>query len=287
MKGEGLMHRKPYAAGSFYPSDADAVNDFIENVIQKSDIDKKEIKGIILPHAGWVFSGETALKTLLRVKNIENIDTFVLFGAVHTTYLDKPVLFDKGVWETPLGDMEVNEDLIKKYKLESKLESNPKIHQGEHSIEVQLPFLKYLNSSAKIIPISVPNSIDDSLDIYIELFEKLKKEKILFIASTDLTHYGRRFGYAPEGTGQTALNWVKHEKDPGFIDLIKNKKYKKIIKYSNKNNSACGAGGVALITGLLKNTKINLEEYTTSADEYEEAGAGSFVTYTGISFEKK
>ncbi len=281
------MYRKPYASGSFYPSNENAVNDFISSITQNTDLDKKNIKGVILPHAGWVFSGKTALKTLLRVKNIEKIDTFILFGAVHTTYLNKPVLFHKGKWGTPLGNMDIDEKLIKKYNLDNYFECAPKKHKGEHSIEVQLPFLKYLNDSSKIIPISIPNSIDDSLDRYINLLENLKSENILFIASTDLTHYGRRFDYAPEGTGRDALNWVKHTKDPNFINIIKNKNYKQIIEYSNNNNSACGAGGVALLTGLLRNMKVNLEEYTTSTDEYEEAGTGSFVTYAGISFEKK
>jgi AmmeMemoRadiSam system protein B len=115
----------------------------------------------------------------------------------------------------------------------------------------------------------------------------MKEENIIFISSTDLTHYGFRFGYTPKGTDQNALRWVKQEKDPGFINLIKNKKYKEIINYSSEHNSACGAGGVALITGILRNKKINLEEYTTSADEYPNSGTDSFVTYAGISFEEK
>src|SRR6056297_3305947 len=253
------MVRKMNFKGSFYPSGKNEILNFIKKNLNNEE-NKKNIKGVILPHAGWTFSGKTALLTLSKIKNIEKYKTCIIFGAVHTRYLKKPVLYHEGEWETPLGNIKVDEQFINKNNFDELFTLNKSLYKGEHSIEVQLPFLKYLNSDAKIVPISIPH---------------------------DLTHYGYRFNYAPKGTDESALNWVKKEKDRNFIDLIKRKKYKKIIPYSNRNNSACGSGGIALITAVLENYDVNLEHYSTSYDEAPGSGHSSFVTYAGISFSEK
>lgn len=279
------MVRKMNFKGSFYPSGKNDILNFIKKNLNNEE-NKKNIKGVILPHAGWTFSGKTALLTLSKIKNIEQYKTFIIFGAVHTRYLKKPVLYHEGEWETPLGNIKVDEQFINKNNFDELFTLNKSVHKGEHSIEVQLPFLKYLNSEAKIVPISIPHDLSN-IEKYKNFFKNIKNEKCMFIASSDLTHYGYRFNYAPKGTDESALNWVIEEKDKNFINLIKRKKYKKIIPYSNRNNSACGSGGIALITAVLDNYNVNLEHYTTSYDEAPGSGHSSFVTYAGISFSKK
>lgn len=282
------MYRKMYAGGRFYPSDKVSAESFIVDNLDKIDITKENIKGIIVPHAGWDFSGKNVLKTINSIENIKQVETFIIFGAVHTVYVDEPVLFDSGSWETPFGDIKIDEDMINNYSLRDYTNVDPKKHFDEHSIEVQIPFIKYLNRNIKIIPISIPPIDIEKYEDLINIMKKIcKNENVLFMTSTDLTHYGRRFGYAPKGTGEKALNWVKEEKDKKFIDLIKNKKYKNIVQYSKKNNSACGAGGVALITSVLEDYSVKLIDYTTSADEYPAAGTSSFVTYAGLAFINK
>ncbi|MEJ2009391.1 MAG: AmmeMemoRadiSam system protein B [Acidobacteriota bacterium] len=148
--------RKP-CAQQFYPGDCRAQ---IETFLKGYEVPpgaEKAVAGIV-PHAGWIFSGAVAAKVFKCVSASANPDTFVLLGAVHTWGPRGNSLYARGSWETPLGEVKIDEDVALQLLnlLGEDIAEDPSAHEGEHSIEVQIPFIKYLCPDAKIVPIAMP-----------------------------------------------------------------------------------------------------------------------------------
>ncbi len=272
------MRRSAVVAGQFYPADPRAVESFIRDELP--DDVQKTYRGVIVPHAGWAFSGGIALRALAALTGTPGA-VIVLLGAVHRYGAGRPAVYPGGTWETPLGDMPVAEELIKAYFDESLFLHSARAHEEEHAIEVQLPFLKSLYPESRIIPVSVPPGIQGGLEDYLHAFEKLKEEhpETVFVASTDLTHYGLHYGDSSFGTGTAGYDHVTRRKDPEFIKKVNSGSYREIIPYALAHQSACGPGGVALLCGLFRKGSIRLLEYTTSYDRMPAGGLHSFVTY--------
>ena len=282
------MRRKMQFANMFYPSKRLDVENIIKDVEKK--IEKKEyldVCGAILPHAGWLFSGETALKALFSIKNPKKYKRVIIFGTVHTYGVFEPTIFDEGSWETPLGELKVDNKYIKEKNFEKYFEVAPQKHNDEHSIEVLLPFIKYLMPDIKIVPISIPVISKEKLEELKVFFEELSQDENLYIVSSDFTHYGVNYGFLPKGTGKEAYRWVVEEKDKAFIELIEEKKYYEIIPYSQKHLSACGAPAIALMTSFLSECDIQVIDYSASCDKYVQGGYDSFVTYCGIVYKRR
>ena len=272
------MRRKAAVSGQFYPGRASAIEAFIAREIEESA--PKGFQGVIVPHAGWPFSGGAALRALNALDMKENT-VFVLFGAVHVADIEKPAVYPEGAWETPLGDISVADELIADNFQTPLFSLSSRPHEGEHSLEVQLPFLRCLAPRCSIIPIAVPPDIHSSLDHYVDFFHRLFKKRpdIRFIASSDLTHYGFQYGDISHGSGASGYTYVTGEKDPLFIEKVNRGEYRDLIPYALTSRSACGPGGMALLTGLFQKGEIRFLEYTTSYDMYPAAGMDSFVSY--------
>ncbi|MFA6583577.1 MAG: AmmeMemoRadiSam system protein B [Elusimicrobiaceae bacterium] len=186
--------RKPAAAGRFYPAEkeilARMVNDFLRNAKQ-CDIGPQTIKAIVVPHAGYVFSGATAGAAFACARDL-NFETAVILGAGHTAGIKTAALYGKGSFSTPLGSLEIDGELsdylIAKHP--ALFDVAPSAHLKEHSIEVQLPFLQTIKSKARILPVLL-NFADAKTASAIgrALADALEGKKALIIASTDLSHY--------------------------------------------------------------------------------------------------
>ncbi|AQT67134.1 Memo-like protein [Anaerohalosphaera lusitana] len=247
--------RKPAVAGQFYAGSSKGCLAEVEECISVRKI-KTELPGPIIggivPHAGWVFSGDLAGMVFSAVRQVNiDVDTFVMFGAVHT-YLNKyAAVYDSGRWATPMGEIEVDEELANAIIDDTSCAVADKdIHRGEHSIEVQLPFIQYLFKDAKIVPIMVPPT-EFSLELGKNVGEIIKgigdRKKIVCIASTDLTHYGPRYGYTPQGTGKKALQWAKDTNDQEFIDLATSMQGRQLLIKAEEDWNACGPGAAAAV----------------------------------------
>ena len=157
------MLRKTAVAGQFYPSDKTQIKNQIEGFIQKQTA-KKEALGAVMPHAGYIYSGKVAANV---ANSIEIKDTCILIGPNHTGFGKAFSIMAQGQWQTPLGQVKINQELAEKLVSESTyLEKDLLAHQFEHSIEVQLPFLKFFKDDVRIVPIIVAQA---GLNQYIEL----------------------------------------------------------------------------------------------------------------------
>lgn len=283
-----------WAAGGFYPIDARSADRMIEECM-KDDLPSLDSKpmfvGGIVPHAGWIFSGPTAGKVFKALSNRGSPPRCVVcFGSVHVPGVYKPTAMREGTWRTPFGDLMIDSETADEIfaKLKSDIVENKAPHDEEHSLEVVFPFLKKVFPYVKIVPIMIP---PDESSAFLggeigELF-KNRTSDILFLGSSDLTHYGSRFGFTPAGTGEKAVRWVKEQNDKRLVDMIIALKAEEIPAYVRRSKSACGAGAIAATVSAVRELgakKGYLLEYTTSYDVQPREGADTFVGYAGIVF---
>ena len=264
--------RKPVVSGQFYPQSAKDINALIFSLADKH-AQKKDIIGVIMPHAGYVYSGKVAAQTISGANIKDNV---VLLGPNHSGSGPDFSIMTHGLWQTPLGNVEINAELANLFLSKSKyLEADTLAHQGEHSLEVELPILQYFKSNFRIVPIAI-KSFDLSLlkslakDLADVISENNLKKSTVFIASSDMTHY------QPQK--------VAEKKDSLAIDAIialDEDKLNKVVK--DADISMCGFAPVAV---LIKTAKLlgakgaQLIKYQTSGEA--SGDLSSVVGYAGI-----
>jgi hypothetical protein len=287
-----MRTRKPIVAGQFYPGQHHSC---IHEINQCLDAGTPESVGLpaglpetivagIVPHAGWTFSGTLAALVFAAIRQQhEKVHTFVIFGAAHGYFGASPAVCASGIWETPLGEAAIDEGLAEIVLGTGSAVNNPEAHLCEHSIEVQVPFIQYLFAGARILPILVPpTDAAVALGTHVgEIISRQEQKKIVCIGSTDLTHYGPRYGFTPKGTGKEALEWAEKVNDREFIDLALKLDAAEMLANAARNSNACGPGAAAatvaaakrlgcqsgLLLGQTTSNQVMLDRMgTTSAD---------------------
>ncbi|WP_321532205.1 AmmeMemoRadiSam system protein B [uncultured Desulfuromonas sp.] len=183
------MIRHPVVSGQFYTDDPFELRQQVE-LFLTTDQPVKPAYGVMMPHAGYVYSGAIAGETLAGV---EVPDTVLLLGPNHRGVGDPCALYSQGSWKTPLGEVPIAESLAQRL-LESVTHLTPEMqaHRGEHSLEVLLPFLQVKNPDLSIIPLMLgPLSFPvlQQLGDGIGAVLKETEGKVLIVASSDMTHY--------------------------------------------------------------------------------------------------
>jgi len=253
-----MQKRKPIVAGQFYPgqydSCVDEINEYLEAKTLSESLPETIVAGIV-PHAGWTFSGSLAALVFSAIKQQhEKVHTFVVFGATHGYFGQSPAVYEIGNWITPLGEVAIDEELAGALLSSGAAVSDPNAHISEHSIEVQIPFIQYLFAGAKILPILVPPrqqavALGTSVG---DIISRQEDRKIVCIGSTDLTHYGPRYGFTPMGTGKEALRWADSVNDKEFIDLALKLDPQGLLTSAAENCNACGPGAAAAAVAAAK-----------------------------------
>ena len=156
----GKMIRNPVVAGQFYPASASQLRAMIEKLVDEK-APKEEVIGLLVPHAGYPYSGPVAGATISRIKFK---DTFIIMGPSHTG-LGKPFsIMTEGTWKTPLGEVEIDSELARQIVAASRnLQEDHLAHQHEHAVEVQIPFLQYFKPDIRIVPIILAYADADHL----------------------------------------------------------------------------------------------------------------------------
>jgi AmmeMemoRadiSam system protein B len=291
-----MKPRVPCVAGQFYEANPEACRKHLDELLTGEPDHAsatRQVLGAIVPHAGWVFSGPTAAEVFRAVAASGAPETFVLLGADHRGVAWKPTLYPSGSWATPLGDVPVDEELaqILLKAVGSDLSASAEAHAGEHSLEVQVPFIRHLFPQSRILPITVPP--DGGAHLFgARLAEVLKEcpRRVVVLGSSDLTHYGPNYGFTPKGLGENALAWVKGTNDRRIIDLALQMTADRIVEQSECDRSACGAGAMAATVAYCRGrdaTRGVLLRYTTSHDVMPERRMTSFVGYGAILFPKE
>ncbi|MBN1436343.1 MAG: AmmeMemoRadiSam system protein B [Sedimentisphaerales bacterium] len=288
--------RPPAVAGQFYDASADACKAQISQMAKKRPLPDgipDSILAAVVPHAGWVFSGDLAAMTIAAIAKRQKVDTFIVMGAVHTVRSNFGILYDKGAWKSPLGEIEIDPETVRSIIGQNcpLIQADRNAHQREHSIEVLVPMIQHFFPESKIVPIMVP-PVDDAHEIGKVIGQAIASldKKIVCLASTDLTHYGPSYGYTPMGTGAEAVRWAKDTNDKYFIDMALSMRADTLVESAQMYHNACGAGAVAAAVAAaneLGAEKSLLLAHTTSAEVMAERfgrEADDSVGYAAIVF---
>jgi MEMO1 family protein len=250
--------RESVAAGSFYPDNPETlrkqINDFLNN-IEAPCINN--IKSVICPHAGYVYSGQVAAHSYKQLSDKE-FDSIFIIAPSHSDYFNYISIFDGDAYATPLGI--VNIDRKRAGRL---IDNSPYIrlsgygHLNEHSIEVQLPFLQVIFKDFKIVPIVMgEQNMQNINELGNTIGNLFKDENILIIASTDLSHY---HSYDSAVTLDSRVKGLVNDFD---IDSFTS-------KFFNGSIEMCGGGPVIstmIASKIMGANSSKVLEYKNSGD---------------------
>ncbi len=275
------MVREPIAEG-FYPGNKRLLEMMLKKLFKdKAKTTSRTVKGMIVPHAGYLYCGNTAAKAYAQID--DDYDSVIILGPDHTGMAQRASI-SKEDWKTPLGNASVDKSLADDILAESKkIVEDEKAHMYEHSIEVQLPFLQYTQKDLSFVPIVIPHenmSLDIMQEIANSILNAIGDRKVLIIASSDMTHYGRGYNFTP--VDHDGLGWMK-DKDKDIIDTIKTLDDIQALNKS-KSTTVCGSIPIAILLIIMKHKVEDGEliDYSTSYDVSNNKEA--IVGYCGMVF---
>lgn len=280
--------RKAIFAGSWYPGSAKdcetQIQAFLKETPPLADDGQTRFGGIV-PHAGWFFSGAIACSVVASLHQGESPDAFVLFGR-HLPPGAPSSILAEGAWDTPLGPIEIQTDAAAKFidKFPFQVEPPGQTVQ-DNTMELQLPFLKYFFPKAKLVPLAVPPALT-SLEIGKAVAEIAAETglNLKVLGSTDLTHYGANYGFAPKGLSREAVDWVRFENDRKVVEAMLALDPEAVIQESLDNHNACCGGAAASALAAGKALGAIRAESVAYATSYEKNPGDSFVGYVGVVF---
>lgn len=262
------MTRMPVVAGRFYEGKEDLLTKRIENCFlgnlgpgklpEGDPGTSRNLKAVIAPHAGYVYSGMPAAHTYLNIFEDGRPDHIVVLGPNHTGMGARLAVCNDD-WETPLGKAIFDSGLGAAIVEENEFAVNDCIaHSNEHSIEVQVPFLQYIfGPDVNFIPICITDqsySVCESIGL--TLAKLAVNEDILVIASSDFTHF--ETAESAKMKDNQAMEYLEFFDPEGFLNFVQKHRI-----------SICGAGPIAAAMVFAKElgaVQFNLLKYTTSGD---------------------
>lgn len=256
------MKKRASAAGTFYPAEKHELEQIIESFRIKEP--KYYSRAVIIPHAGYIYSGKLAAKGIQQLK--KDAKNVFIFAPAHYERIFGCTVCDYDAFVTPLGDIEVNKELTKEIAKFCDCNVGNFVFEKEHSIEVQLPLIKTFLPDAKIIPVLYGCENFKNLAETIEHF--YENENNVFIISSDLSHF------YPEKEAYKIDNYTA-----------------RLIEENNLSNfeqeQACGAVGICGLVEFAKKKNFSLiragltNSAAATGDSSRVVGYGSWFLYEG------
>ena len=256
--------RQPAMANAFYSGDAVKLKKQISFFLQHSNNTDYKSRAVIVPHAGYVYSGQLACESINQLdKNVKNI---FIFAPSHNAYFDGIAISSFDEWKTPIGNIGLNktitEELIKNYGTNY----NDNAHSLEHSIEVQIPFIQCIFDNVKIIPILISNQTSDLITNIIQNYWQNRENA--FIISSDLSHY-------------------LTDKNAKKLDNITAQMIEEVNFNGISHDQACGITGIIGLAHFSKNNSYSLirlnmtNSGSITEDKSSVVGYGTWFLYEG------
>ena len=269
--------RKPVYAGSFYPGTRSELTTFIEKLTDRAkqtnvqNLPHTSIKALIMPHAGYIYSGLTAAHISLVLKE-NQFNRVIVLAPDHRVGFKGGAISDATAYETPLGLIRLHDDAAGLRRQSNLFQTIPASDRLEHSVEVVLPFLQYFLKKFELIPIVIgPGNIDS----YSAALDPLLDKKTLLVASSDLSHY------LPYSEAV--------DRDRKTIQVILNLNAGKLLK---QDNAACGKIPILIVINMARRhgwQPIFLHYSNsgdTTGDRSRVVGYAAIAFYGGSSMQK-
>jgi AmmeMemoRadiSam system protein B len=275
--------RRPAVAGLFYPDDPAqcraTARAFLDraNPSGTSELSRRWIGGIV-PHAGWICSGAIAAQTIAAVARSvppgqpsAPIDVVVVFGAVHTPLpLERAVLDSFASWQLPGDAAHVARELRGRIRQASELfGTDDRFHAREHAVEVELPLVREALPQAAVLPVEVP-LVEEAPEIGRQTAREVIDANLraVFLASSDLTHYGPAYQFAPAGVGLHGLDWASGN-DRRLLDLVERFDVERVVDEVGEHLNACGGGAIAAMMAACRELGATEARVLRHASSYQ------------------
>ncbi|AEG01288.1 AmmeMemoRadiSam system protein B [Methylomonas methanica] len=257
------MNRAPAVAGSFYPADAGTLSHMLNGFLDRTAGDEHAPKAIIVPHAGYIYSGPIAASAYARLKPVrDSVSRVVLIGPSHRVAFQGLAVSAADTFSTPLGDIAIDQSAIQQLQQLPFVGYLEEAHALEHSLEVHLPFLQQTLSHFKLVPIVAGDASPHQVSQVLEIL--WGGPETLIVISSDLSHY---HDYA---TSQTL--------DKHTSELIEALDYQAL-----SSDAACGRVPVSGLLKLLREKSLAIKTIDlrnsgdTAGDKYRVVGYGAYV----------
>lgn len=274
--------RLPAVAGSFYSSQEKILKTEISQYLNQAKpiATGNLLKILIVPHAGISYSGRTSGWGFKQLEG-QNFPRVIILGVSHRAQFDHAAIFGKGLWQTPLGKVLVDENLaLTLINKEQNIIADDIPHRDEHSLEIELIFLQKVLSDFKVVPILVSNPSEQLIDHLAQKISKHLDENTLLVVSSDLSHYPE-YNIANKVDNETikAVLTGRIELFEKTIQDLESKAYPNLV------TCACGQEAIKVAleaSRILKLKDIKLLKYENSGDSGGDKN--QVVGYAAIGF---
>ncbi|OHB55482.1 MAG: hypothetical protein A2173_03245 [Planctomycetes bacterium RBG_13_44_8b] len=279
-----VVFRSVLAERGWYPADANVLSRQIESLFHKSNVKPIDnVIALILPHAGYAYSGQTAVDALKTTD--KKYKRIIVIGPSHHTYMEEKLsLLRADYFETILGQIPLDVEFIDKLLKFPMFQNLPDAFQYENSIEMELPLLQYRYKDFNLVPIAAGQCSSETITQVASILRSLIDQQTLIVASCDFTHYGSNYRYVP--FKENIPEQIK-KLDMGAYEYIAKLDSEGFLKYRQKTGATiCGYIPIAVLLSMLdKDTNVSLVKYATSGEL-----TGSFsnsVSYLSAAFSGK
>lgn len=260
-------NRKAAVAGQFYPKGKNELIAKLKKICKegKSTLQNGgSLQAVISPHAGYIFSGKVAASAFNQIPEKASYKRVFVLASSHRFLFNGASIFCDGNYETPLGEIKVDQELAKELTNSSTLFTNYKeAHYQEHSLEVQLPFLQYrLGDNFLLVPIIIGTNKASDCQKIANLLKPYFVEENLFVISTDFSHYPT-YNDAIDVDSKTAEAICSNQ--PGQLKNVLDKTKKERI--NNLATSLCGWTSILTLLHMTEN-----REYAYHKIDYQNSG---------------
>lgn len=240
---------KASAAGSFYPAEPEKLrfdlNRMLTDTVRQDFKTEKKPAALIVPHAGYVYSGVQAAKAYAHIMS-RNYSVVCVISPSHTVFFSFLSIYSGAALETPLADVPVHSESRNRVSHLPGIQLSKKAYSGEHALEVQLPFLSYCLKEFSLLPVIMGDQSPGQVKNASEMIRSLKDHygrDILFVVSSDLSHF--------HSAEDAAV------KDAKFMELCRQRDAENLLEHLEAGEvEACGGGPVAALL-----TAFNSKEY--------------------------
>ena len=276
-----VVLRSSLAEMGWYNADTDTLNKQIESFYKEAQVEPiEDVIALILPHAGYQWSGQTAVTALKTInKEYKHI---IVIGPSHRVPMEEMLSVPRAThYETPLGQIPLDVEFINNLLKYPLFQNVPQTHKYEHSAQIELPLLQCRQKDFKLVPIIAGQCSLETIEKAGAILKSMVDKETLVIASSDFVHYGRLHQYVP--FTENIPEQIK-ELDMGAYKYIENLDAKGFLEYKRKTGATiCGSVPIAILLSMLKEpSKAHLVRYATSGQMTGDFS--SSVSYLSVAF---
>jgi hypothetical protein len=251
-------------AGTWYPGAPEQLKSDISRYVEETETAPlDQVAALVLPHAGYRFSGEMAARGLKAVQG-KDWKRVVVMGPSHGVRLPNQASLPGATqYATLLGRVPLDTGFMDRLRENTRFTSAPQAHSSEHSVQIQLPLLQVTLGEFDFVPIVIGQLDDWAVREVAHVLRPLLDNDTLVIVSTDFTHFGPRFGYMPF---RSNLEANLHELDMGAVEALKPGHPETFDEYVQETGATiCGRDALRVLMALLPDdAEMKLLGYTTS-----------------------